>query len=188
MIPLAHPYHFLFGRRAVLSLLVVTFCSALPAQTKPNKAERRDLKLEAGAAGEGKPRAEDPQARILSKLREQLEVTDDEEWNVIAERIIKVGELRRGISSGGSSGRAAAAMTDKTKRSNRSTSGRPEQDSLRAALSDKLPDAEIKSRLARVHEAYVQEEARLAKAQEELRAVLTIRQEAVVVMAGLLPP
>jgi hypothetical protein len=55
-------------------------------------------------------------------------------------------------------------------------------------LTSKLPDAEIKARLARVHEVYVQDGARLAKAQEELRAVLTIRQEAVAVMAGLLPP
>jgi hypothetical protein len=34
----------------------------------------------------------------------------------------------------------------------------------------------------------VPNEARLAKAQAELRAVLTVRQEAVAVLAGLLPP
>ena len=43
-------------------------------------------------------------------------------------------------------------------------------------------------RLARVHEIYLRKEADLRKAQGELRAVLTIRQEAIAVMAGLLPP
>ena len=52
---------------------------------------------------------------------------------------------------------------------------------------DKLPEAEIKSRLDRVREARKQNEAKLSKAQEDLRAVLSIRQEAVAVVFGLLP-
>jgi hypothetical protein len=186
MISAIYPVHFSFGSRAILVIVCAACTAVLPAQTKPNKAERRELKLESGTVADGKPRAEDPQARILSKLREQLEVTDDAEWELIAERITKVGELRRGLASGG--GRSAALVNDKNKRSARSGSDRPEQDALRAALTAKLPDAEIKARLARVHEVYMQDEAKLAKAQGELRAVLTVRQEAVAVMAGLLPP
>lgn len=55
-------------------------------------------------------------------------------------------------------------------------------------MKDKLPDAEIKSRLDRAHEVQQQKEAQLARAQADLRAVLTVRQEAVAVLAGLLPP
>ena len=68
-----------------------------------------------------------------------------------------------------------------------SPSGNPEQDSLRAAIMDKLPDAEVKSRLERLREVRKQNEAKVSKAQEELRAVLSVRQEAVAVMFGLLP-
>ena len=58
---------------------------------------------------------------------------------------------------------------------------------LASAIRDNLPDAEIKSRLDRVRETRRDNEAKLTKAQEELRAVLSVRQEAVAVMFGLLP-
>lgn len=58
---------------------------------------------------------------------------------------------------------------------------------LSTAVRDKLPDAEIKSRLDRLRETRKDSEAKLTKAQEELRAVLSVRQEAVAVVFGLLP-
>ena len=58
---------------------------------------------------------------------------------------------------------------------------------LSSAVRDKLPDAEIKTRLERLREVRKDNEAKLAKAQEELRAVLSVRQEAVAVLFGLLP-
>lgn len=160
---------------------------------KPGKAERRELKNEEASASSDRPAradapaSQDPQARMMSKLRDQLEVTDDAEWELLTVRIAKVVELRRGATAGGAGSRGIGYSPDKNKR-NADTGGNSEQAALRAAVSDKLPDAEIKARLARVHELYLQEAAKLAKAQEELRAVLTIRQEAVAVMAGLLLP
>ena len=50
-----------------------------------------------------------------------------------------------------------------------------------------MPDGEIKARLDRLREVRKENEAKLAKAQEDLRAVLTVRQEAIAVMYGLLP-
>ena len=47
--------------------------------------------------------------------------------------------------------------------------------------------AEIKARLDRYREVRKENEARLAKAQDDLRAVLTVKQEAMAVMMGLLP-
>ena len=58
---------------------------------------------------------------------------------------------------------------------------------MRQAITDNLPDAEIKSRLARLREVRKDNEEKLTKAQEDLRAVLSVRQEAVAVMFGLLP-
>ena len=69
----------------------------------------------------------------------------------------------------------------------RGSSSNPEMNALQFAIRDKLPEAEIKNRLERVREMRRDNEAKLAKAQDELRAVLSVRQEAIAVMFGLLP-
>lgn len=58
---------------------------------------------------------------------------------------------------------------------------------LQAAVRDKLPEAEVKVRLAKLRETRKNDEAKLAKAQDDLRVVLSVRQEAVAVVFGLLP-
>jgi hypothetical protein len=171
--------------RALLLMIVSGVTAAEPGM-KPPKNERREIK-EAAEAGEGKKVAADAGSRAMIKLREQLEITDDAEWELIAERIAKLTELRRTLA--GTSGIRSAIVGDKVKPAGRTDrTARQEQDALRSAVRDKLPDAEIKSRLARAHEVHQQNEAKIQKAQEELRAVLTVRQEAVAVVAGLLPP
>ncbi|MCX6940243.1 MAG: hypothetical protein NTX09_05810 [Verrucomicrobia bacterium] len=130
-------------------------------------------------------------AQMQERLREQFGVTDDAEWTLISERLTKLSEIRR--SAGGSMGRGGpggpgGGSGGPSSRGGRGgPSGNPEQDSLRAAITEKLPDAEVKSRLDRLREVRKQNEAKVAKAQEELRAVLSVRQEAVAVMFGLLP-
>jgi len=44
----------------------------------------------------------------------------------------------------------------------------------------------VKAKLAKLRESRKEKEGKLEKAQEELRAVLTTRQEAIAVMMGLL--
>lgn len=163
---------------------------------KVEKAELRDL-LAGGesAPAKNKPgrrdepadtktgRAAEIEAKSLAKLRERLEVTDDAEWTIIVERIKKVEEMRRLVWAGASAGRGGPVVAEKGKRN-----APPEQNALRSAVTDKLPDAEIKLRLARAHEVHQHNEAKLFQAQSELRAILTVRQEAVAVMAGILPP
>jgi len=65
--------------------------------------------------------------------------------------------------------------------------GNADQSALQQAVKDKLPDAEIKARMVRLRESRKQNEAKLAQAQEELRAVLSVRQEAIAVLYGMLP-
>lgn len=136
---------------------------------------------------------EEMQNRMLSSLRERLEVADDEEWKIISERIGKVMELRR--TTGGAPGGFAAFAgrggppSGDSARGGRTArpGGNSEMAALQSALRDKLPDAEIKSRLDRLRENRKENEAKLSRAQEDLRAVLTVRQEAVAVVFGLLP-
>ena len=131
---------------------------------------------------------------MLSSIRERLEVPDDEEWKLISTRVMKVSELRRasggGMAFGGRGGPppgGAGGGGDRTSSRGTRGGGPPEMELLSSALRDKLPDAEIKMRLDRLREARKANEATLAKAQDELRAVLSVRQEAVAVMFGLLP-
>jgi len=70
-------------------------------------------------------------------------------------------------------------------RSSRSSS--PETEALQQAITDKLPDAEIKARMDRLRDTRKAADAKLREAQEELRAVLTVPQEATAVLFGFLP-
>ena len=137
---------------------------------------------------------------MLAGLRERMEVKDDEEWKLISERIAKVSELRRsapggpgmmmmgrGPGGGGAPGGPGRDEGGSGRGGPRPGGGSAEMTALASALRDKLPDAEIKSRLERLRDPRKDSEAKLARAQEELRAVLTMRQEAMAVMAGLLP-
>ncbi|MEN9632030.1 MAG: hypothetical protein RL077_434 [Verrucomicrobiota bacterium] len=149
---------------------------------------------------------EDMQARMLTSLRERFEVTDDEEWKLIAQRLAAVMEQRRsaggvggmggmggmfgrgGPPGGGGGGTGGGQDPNRASRGGRGTgASNSELTLLSNAVRDKLPDAEIKSRLERVREMRRENELKLAKAQEEFRAVLSVRQEALAVVSGLLP-
>ncbi len=141
--------------------------------------------------------------RFSQMMRERLDVKDDAEWKLIEERIAKVNEARReaggfgafgGFGGGGFGGRNFARGGDdqgQRARGNRA-GGRgpgaslPEAEALRAAIERNASPDEIKQKLAKYREARKAKEAALAKAREELRQVLSVRQEAVAVTMGLL--
>jgi hypothetical protein len=62
----------------------------------------------------------------------------------------------------------------------------PELEALRKAIESNAPASEIKSKLAALRAARKAKEAELEKAQEDLRQILSARQEAVAVTLGLL--
>ena len=174
------------------TLLLGLSAPALVAQNTGDDAAKRRRGAPSDEGGRrGSP--EDMQARALGSLRERLEVPDDEEWKIISERLTKVMELRRSTMGGALGGIAAFAGRgpqtggDNARGRGSRSGGSSELAALQSAIRDKLPDAEIKSRLERLRENRKQNEARLSKAQEDLRAVLSVRQEAVAVMFGLLP-
>ncbi|MBI4621662.1 MAG: hypothetical protein HY736_00380 [Verrucomicrobia bacterium] len=184
----------LFAATCLLSVSLLAQ-NATPAGDNAGRRQRGGGQDNGGGRGNFDPAQ--MQDRMLNYLREQFGVTDDSEWSVIAERIGKVLELRRNAPAGGmglafagrggAGGGGAAGSDGGRGRGGRGGSVSPEQDALRAALVDKLPDAEIKARLARLREVRAQNAGKVEKAQEDLRAVLTPRQEAMAVMAGLLP-
>lgn len=194
---------FSFVRLALLPLVVALLLAPVfSAQNSPGGGENRRRWGGEGGGERGGYRGDfnpqEMQARMLAGLRERMEVKDDEEWKLIAERIGKVAELRRGAPGGlgilmtglwpgGGPGGAGREEGGSGRRGPRLGGGSAEMTALANALRDQLPDAEIKSRLDRLRDQRKDSEAKLARAQEDLRAVLTMRQEAMAVMAGLLP-
>src|SRR4051812_49054588 len=91
------------GVRHLLAALVlagaVTVTSTLSAQTDPNRRKGGGTQDDNGGRRGGSP--EDMQARMMTAMRERFEVTDDEEWKLISERLTKVMELRRNAAPGG---------------------------------------------------------------------------------------
>lgn len=140
--------------------------------------------------------------RMMENFRERLGVTNDAEWKVVEERITKVNEARRGLGGGfggmgrGAFGRPRGGGDDganaQAQRPNRGGGGGgfarnqlPEAEELQKALDAKASPDEIKAKLAKLREARKAKQADLAKAQDELRKVLSVRQEAAAVMLGL---
>jgi hypothetical protein len=132
------------------------------------------------------------QQRMMENLREQMGVTNDTEWSVIKDRLAKVtrlrtetmlstamgmmGGMRRGPNGGGGGfpGFAGFGKPD------------PNVENLQNYVDSNAPTEQLKNALARLREARKQKQEELAKAQEDLRLVLTMRQEAILVLAGML--
>src|SRR5688572_20127436 len=95
----------LFPRRVSCCalLLVASVGAGIPLPcfgAKPPKAERREMKLEKGDAAPARDATDGAPNRAASKLREQMAVADDAEWDVISQRIANMTELRRLVSGG----------------------------------------------------------------------------------------
>jgi hypothetical protein len=131
--------------------------------------------------------------RMNERLKTSLKVTD-EEWTVLQPLIEKVQAAQREASAGrGFSGRGGSpggSSRDNTSGGNPPTDTRPgsaESAALRAALeSDSTTAEDIKAKLAALREVRKKGVADLAVARENLKNVVTMRQEAVLVSIGLL--
>lgn len=191
----------LWSRRISLLVFSCVLAGAVFAQADANagangNGNQRGRRGQNGANGNGPGGGRgnfDPaqmQQQMMDRMREQFGVTDDAEWKVITDRITTITELRRaagGGGLGGGRGGFGGLGGGGGRGGGRGANANPEQEALRQAVADKLPDAEIKSRLARLREVRKANEEKLTKAQEDLRALLDVRQEAAAVMLGLLP-
>lgn len=133
------------------------------------------------------------QQRMIDYMRDQLAVTNDEDWKVIEPRLTKVVQIRmetmlggmggfRGMMGGSRGGGQGGGMRGLSAMAPSS----PEADALQKAIDDNAPAAQIKVALEKVREARKLKAAALAKAQEQLRQVLSVRQEAVMVSMSML--
>ena len=126
------------------------------------------------------------QERVNGSLREQMGVTNDDEWSLIQERINAVSKARAAVMAdgggmrggfGGGRGGGFQAMSSRLS---------PEAQALQQAIGEGAPAAQIRDLLAKLQAVRREKRAALVQAQDDLRAVLTIRQEAVAQLIGLL--
>jgi Spy/CpxP family protein refolding chaperone len=157
------------------------------------------------------PSPEEFRQRMMDGLRERLAITNDTEWDAISPKIQKVMDAQRDVLSmrmggmrgmfgggrnrpgGGGGGGADNAGGNNGGGRRRGGpggmfGGEPAASvtALQTAIDNKAPKDEIKAKLAAVRAENKQKEAALQAAREDLRGVLTTRQEASLVVAGIL--
>lgn len=132
--------------------------------------------------------------RMMDNLKEQLEVTDDAEWKAMEPLVQAVMEARMASMSGMGRGMFGGAR----RRGNDGGGDQPqrrgpfgqqpsaEAEALQRAIDSKAPKAEVKAALEKYIAYRKAKQADLERAQEQLRKVLTSRQEAIATLDGLL--
>lgn len=135
--------------------------------------------------------------RMMDRMKERLEVTDDAEWKALEPLVQNVMEARRATMSG--MGRGMFGGPRRGGGDNGGGGGdqprrgggmfgqpSPEAEALQKAIDAKAPKAEVKAALDKYAAYRKAKQAELEKAQDELRKVLTTRQEAIATLDGLL--
>jgi hypothetical protein len=150
--------------------------------------------------GRGNFNPEEMRARMAERMRELLDVKNDDEWKLISARLEKVSEAQREVRSLNGDMRLLFSRSgDQGGGDNNRSRGpggpggspfggtpNPDAEAFSKAVQNKAPTEELKQRMARVREARKNAEAKYDKAADDLRQVLTVRQEATLVAIGTL--
>jgi hypothetical protein len=147
---------------------------------------------------QNRPDPEQFRQRMMDRYREMMGVKDDAEWKLISERITKVMDARREVGFGGGAmfgrGRGGGGNDQAQgggnggRRGGRGLFGEPspEAEALQKAIDSDASADDIKAKLAKYRESRKEKRANLEKAQEDLKSVLSAKQEAAAVLGGLL--
>lgn len=147
-----------------------------------------------GRGGRGGPGGGFDPAQMLQNIRGQMDVKDDAEWKIIADRITKVSDARREIGFGGSGMRRMFRPPGGDNQNNDQGNRRrfgpepsAEEQALEKAIDSKTASKEeLKAAMTKFRAAKKEKEAKLEAAQEELKKVVDTKQEALLLSMGLL--
>ena len=171
----------------LLSALALAASAAVATAQDANNQDQPDR----GERGDRRGNPEEFRQRMADRLKGALKVSD-EEWKVLQPMIEKVSTKQReamgGRFGGGRGGPGGPGGGDQGGRSDRGGGGSPESQALRTALeNESTPPAELKTKLDALRASRAKATAELTAAQEELKKVVSVRQEAVLVTMGMLP-
>ena len=151
-----------------------------------------------GGGGRGNFDPAQFQQRMMDGIRDQLGFTNDTDWSAVQPLIQKVMDARRDVGAGGGMGRMFRNRGGNGGNANNANGGNrrgggffggqpsPEAEALQKAIDDNAPAAQIQSALARYEASQKAKQDKLLQAQQELRGVLTVKQEAQATLLGLL--
>ncbi len=195
----------MLGKKTILGIAAVLVIGLLLASQSLSQPQPGTRGQRGGAqAGPGGRQFDPARMRQMmeQRMREQLGATE-QEWKVLGPRIVRVAELGRQTSGFGRGGmmfgmggrRGGPGGPD----GNRFGGGRPgapdreptavekAQEQLRTVLeNDSATPDQIKKELTALRTAKEKAKQQLAAAQQELRKIITVRQEATLVMVGML--
>jgi len=180
-------------RRMLLGLVclgVVGGCWFVEALAQERQRER-DRPPEARQRGDRQRRMAEFRRRMEDRMRQQLGATE-EEWKVLQPRIEKVQQLQRQIRFGFRGfdrrmGRRDRGPGDRGPAEREQSEVEKKTEALRNLLDDEASSAAaIKAALDALRKAREQAEKDLAAARKELREVVTVRQEAQLVLMNIL--
>jgi len=170
---------------ATIAALAITLALNTPSSSAQDAAPAPTAAPAATPAtpgGPGPDKIDQFRQKMNEFLKASLKVSDDE-WGIIQPLLEKVQTKQRDSLMGRFS--FMAGRRGGGDRGGRPTA--PEIDALKGALeSESSSPADIKSKLEAVREARKKSEGELTQAREDLRKVLTQRQEATLVMVGVL--
>jgi len=188
-----------FGLAAAAATLCLVASSALAQNDNPGRpGGGQGGPGGMGPGGGGPPMNFDPaqfQQMMLDRNRQMLEVTSDDEWTAIKPLVQKVMEVRMasfagmgrgmmgGFGRGGGPGGPGGGGGGRMGMFGQSS---PEAEALQRAIDAKASKAETKAALEKYVAARQAKQDELKQAQENLRKVLTTRQEAIATLNGLL--
>ena len=173
-------------RNTLWTCLVVALVAGLSLTQGFSQETRRE--------GRGRFDPEQMRQAYLDRMKETLGATD-EEWTALAPRIEKVQGLSTQLGSSGrgafggrrTGGRAEGQRTEGDQPERQLSEVEKAATALRETLDNQDATAqEIAKKLADLREAREKVKQELAAAQDELREILTARQEAQLVLMGLL--
>jgi hypothetical protein len=140
-----------------------------------------------GRGGRGNWDPAQMQQRMMENVRERLEVKDDTEWKAVEPLVQKVMDLRReqmGAGMRGAFGRGGRGG-DQGNRPRFGGEPSAEETALTDAIENGSSKDILKEKMAAFRKAKADKEAELKTAQENLKKVLTTKQEAIALQMGL---
>jgi hypothetical protein len=156
------------------------------------------------------------QQLLMTALQQQMEVTNDDDWKAISDRVLKVAQAQadntaggfniaslmriafanqnggggfggpNGGGPGGGGGRGGRNGFGGAGGGLLNSTPLPESDALQRAIDAKSSDEQLKAAIDKLAAARKARLDKLVKAQNDLREVLTVRQEAIATELGLL--
>lgn len=151
-----------------------------------------------GFGGRGNFNPAEFQQRMMDRIRDELEFTNDTDWSAVQPLVQKVMDAQRDVRSGQMNGMRMMFRGNRDRNGQNNDNGRrqrfggfmgqpsAEYTALQDAVNNNAPAAQIKDLLARYNASQKAKEDKLKAAQDNLRAVLSVRQEAEATLVGLL--